>query len=122
MDGRLSIVADNARLSLAMMQRSTSQREEAFMSFQLRNTPLCLALLMAGALATPAWAATPVSPATSGTVSPTETPPKPAKTKKKSTKVKYDKGSAETTAERDRRLYRECKGRPNAGACMGYAS
>lgn len=26
----------------------------------------------------------------------------------------------ETTAERDRRLMRECKGRPNAGACLGY--
>ena len=34
----------------------------------------------------------------------------------------FDKGSAETTAERDRRLKRECKGRPNAGACLGYAS
>jgi hypothetical protein len=30
--------------------------------------------------------------------------------------------SEETTAERDRRLLRECKGRPNAGACLGYAS
>lgn len=29
-------------------------------------------------------------------------------------------GSQETTAERDRRLYRECQGRPNAGACAGY--
>jgi hypothetical protein len=29
--------------------------------------------------------------------------------------------SEETTAERDRRLFRECKGRPNAGACLGYA-
>ncbi|MFT3814174.1 MAG: hypothetical protein QM740_12430 [Acidovorax sp.] len=29
--------------------------------------------------------------------------------------------SEETTAERDRRLSRECKGMPNAGACLGYA-
>ena len=29
--------------------------------------------------------------------------------------------SEETTAERDRRLYRECQGRPNSGACAGYA-
>ena len=29
--------------------------------------------------------------------------------------------SEETTAQRDRRLTRECKGRPNAGACLGYA-
>lgn len=31
-------------------------------------------------------------------------------------------GSGETQAQRDRRLKRECKGRPNAGACLGYAS
>lgn len=28
--------------------------------------------------------------------------------------------SEETPAQRDRRLYRECQGRPNAGACAGY--
>ncbi len=31
-------------------------------------------------------------------------------------------GSEETPRERERRLLRECKGRPNAGACSGYAS
>ena len=31
-------------------------------------------------------------------------------------------GSGETRAERERRLTRECKGRPNAGACLGFAS
>jgi hypothetical protein len=95
------------------------------MTFQLRATPLYLALLLAAALAAPVQAATPASPATAGTLSPPETPPKPAKAKKKTTKtntVKYEKGSAESTSERDRRLYRECKGRPNAGACLGYAS
>lgn len=30
--------------------------------------------------------------------------------------------SHETPARRDQRLHRECKGRPNAGACLGYAS
>lgn len=30
--------------------------------------------------------------------------------------------SEETRAERERRLLRECRGRPNAGACLGYAS
>lgn len=29
--------------------------------------------------------------------------------------------SDESTAQRDRRLTRECRGRPNAGACLGYA-
>ena len=30
--------------------------------------------------------------------------------------------SAEKPAERAKRLKRECKGRPNAGMCLGYAS
>ena len=29
---------------------------------------------------------------------------------------------AESRAERDQRLRRECRGKPNAGACEGYAS
>ena len=33
---------------------------------------------------------------------------------------KFIKGSEESSAERDRRLFRECKGRVNAGACAGY--
>ena len=41
---------------------------------------------------------------------------------KKAKKPKPDKGNGETQPERDRRLLRECKGRPNAGACEGYAS
>lgn len=35
---------------------------------------------------------------------------------------RIEKGSGETPAERDRRLARECKGRPNAGACLGYGN
>lgn len=51
-------------------------------------------------------------------------PPAAEKTaKKKGSAPKFvNSSSQETTAERDRRLYRECKGRPNAGACSGYAS
>lgn len=30
--------------------------------------------------------------------------------------------SGETLQARERRLLRECKGRPNAGACLGFAS
>jgi len=48
----------------------------------------------------------------------------PATTRKRqSSKVRIQNirsGSDETTAERDRRLYRECQGRPNSGACAGY--
>ncbi|MGD9773645.1 MAG: hypothetical protein AB7U60_05475 [Diaphorobacter sp.] len=41
--------------------------------------------------------------------------------KSKSAKVKpQQNNSAESTSERDRRLYRECRGMPNAGACLGY--
>lgn len=34
-------------------------------------------------------------------------------------KPKQDHGSAESTKDRERRLLRECRGRPNAGACEG---
>ena len=40
----------------------------------------------------------------------------------KAPKPPTDKGSAESKPERDKRLIRECRGRPNAGACEGYAS
>ncbi len=30
-------------------------------------------------------------------------------------------GRGETTAQREKRLLRECRGQPNAGACLGYA-
>jgi hypothetical protein len=35
---------------------------------------------------------------------------------------KHVKSSSEESAtQRDKRLMRECRGRPNAGACLGYA-
>ena len=40
----------------------------------------------------------------------------------KTRKPPVDKGPAETRAERDKRLQRECKGKPNAGVCEGYAN
>ncbi len=50
---------------------------------------------------------------------------KPAKARKakagKAPKPPSDKGSGENKAERDKRLLRECRGKPNAGACEGYA-
>ena len=53
------------------------------------------------------------------------TQPTKTKAKKKAaaapgTKVKYIRGSEESTGERSARLKRECKGRVNAGACEGY--
>ncbi len=43
-----------------------------------------------------------------------------AKKTKGGSQVRLLKDSSESTAERNRRLLRECKGRPNAGACAGY--
>ena len=37
------------------------------------------------------------------------------------TKVSFvDTSSSESPAAREKRLKRECKGRPNAGACLGH--
>ena len=36
--------------------------------------------------------------------------------------VKFLPGTQESDAARAQRLRRECKGRPNAGACLGHAS
>jgi len=46
---------------------------------------------------------------------------KPLKAKPPATASLYD-STGETKSERERRLLRECKGRPNSGACSGYAS
>jgi hypothetical protein len=55
------------------------------------------------------------------------TPQKTKKTSKSKTskkdkggKITFHDGSAESRAERDKRLKRECKGRTNAGVCEGY--
>jgi len=46
---------------------------------------------------------------------------KDAPKKSRAVKVKHQQNnSQESAAERERRLYRECKGLPNAGACLGY--
>lgn len=61
------------------------------------------------------------TPAATAKEDPNEKPP--ATTKKRSVnKITHQRStSEESRAERDRRLYRECKGLPNAGACLGYA-
>lgn len=95
------------------------------MKFRLYASILGLTLLMMTALGSAALvsAATP-SDGENMNAKTTKTGKtvKAVKSKKKSTKVKFDKGSGETAAERDRRMQRECKGRPNAGACLGYGS
>ncbi len=47
----------------------------------------------------------------------------PPPARKPPAKVTFHKApSEESAAAREKRLKRECKGRPNAGACLGYAS
>lgn len=78
----------------------------------LRLYSLALLLLAIAMPPEDAWAAR--KPKTEAT----QTPKKPPKVKVK----RQRSSSAETPAERDRRLLRECKGLPNAGACLGYAN
>ncbi len=78
-----------------------------------------LALLAAGislALLTGAGVAQAKGP-TGDKTHATKTSPK----KKSVSKVTYQRSaSEETAAERDRRMFRECRGMHNAGACTGY--
>lgn len=64
--------------------------------------------------ASPAWAADADKPAAE----------KKARSEKKNKpaalRLNAPGGSGETTAERSARLQRECRGRPNAGACSGH--
>ncbi|WP_265653700.1 hypothetical protein [Verminephrobacter aporrectodeae] len=81
-----------------------------------RLTPLLLAAAMALAVA----AASQDAQARSKRADPSA-PGGPTQAKKPSAKIKHQRSpSEESSAQRDRRLYRECQGRPNAGACLGY--
>ena len=53
------------------------------------------------------------------TVTLAATAPKPAANKKVAKVIFLDSSSSETPAARKKRLKIECKGRPNAGACLG---
>lgn len=62
-------------------------------------------------------------PQSSNASTPAKKPKKEKKAKaQKGGGVSFYEGSGETRAERDKRLTRECKGRPNAGLCQGYAN
>ena len=67
-----------------------------------------MALLLAAAHASPAFATS------------DHKPHKAKKVKVAKSPVPYDSGSGESRQERERRLLRECKGRVNAGACAGH--
>ncbi len=75
-----------------------------------------LALLCAGALLSTAAAH-----ATTAEPRKTKAAAKAEAKAPKAGATKFYRGSEESTLERERRLVRECQGRPNAGACEGYA-
>lgn len=54
-------------------------------------------------------------------VLPSKKPKKKSKAKPVAEPVQYAP-SGEAMPAREKRLLRECKGRPNAGACLGFAS
>ncbi|WP_374639383.1 hypothetical protein [Hydrogenophaga sp.] len=65
-----------------------------------------IVLALVASLAMPVWA---------GSAKAREAAPREA------ARVKFlDSGSGETKAAREKRLRRECRGRPNAGACLGF--
>ena len=81
-----------------------------------------LAMLVMPMLAGPALAQ---AADASATAAPTAAGPQKKavakKAVKKTARPVFVPGSAETVAQRNARLKRECKGAVNAGACLGYA-
>jgi hypothetical protein len=100
------------------MMHSTTKDRENDMKAQHSASTLASVVLGLGLLAAvPASGATDNFTAVTAADKPTKKPKQP-----KAPKPPTDKGSAESKADRDKRLMRECRGRPNAGACEGYAS
>jgi len=89
-----------------------------------RGTQVLTALAFAASVLAVTAPLRPASAASSAAQSGESTTTTPSKKTRHSRVVrpKVEKsGSGESTAERDRRLKRECRGMPNAGACLGYA-
>lgn len=83
-----------------------------------RAFAIAMTLVAAGALAGLQAAQASSSPTTTG-----QTASSKAKSKtSKAARVRVLKDNRESASERTQRLRRECKGRPNAGACQGHAS
>lgn len=100
---------------------------------QANKSTVRAALLLAGALLAGAAAAAPGEgaaaangPAASQAADQARTQPRAqakARARNKPPRIRNSPvySSGETPAQRERRLLRECKGLPNAGACLGYA-
>ncbi|BFO54500.1 MULTISPECIES: hypothetical protein [Comamonadaceae] len=93
-----------------------------------KNPARAAVVLLAGVLAVgTAAAASGSAPAPLGANDPSATSPRQAgarsRARAKAPRVRSSppSSSAETPAQRERRLIRECRGLPNAGACLGYA-
>lgn len=103
-----------------MQMPTQAPRRQSTSSPPTRLTPLALMAAIALTLgpagtAVPAFAAESAADKAGTTAKPTRSP-------RASTRNARAAPSEESRAERDRRLQRECRGRPNAGACLGHAS
>ncbi len=97
------------------MNSSKRWLRQTALSTTQRLLTCCSAMLLMGALPSASLAADPFNAVV--------VKDKPAKgLKNKAPKKPPPTGSAETPSERDHRLWRECRGKPNAGACEGFAS
>ena len=85
-----------------------------------RRRPHLIACALGALLAASLLVPAPAEAARKGKKAGPATVADPPRKAQRSKKMVFN-GSAETTADRDRRLRRECRGRPNSGACLGYA-
>ena len=109
----LSIIALSTVLAANPPRNPTMQHATVSPSPAIRHALLAASITL-GLIAAPSAA---LAKRTSDKPATTNAPTK----KKGVNKVTYQRSSSEeTTAERDRRMYRECKGMHNAGACRGY--
>ena len=109
----LSIITLSTVLAANPPRKPTMQHATASPSPAIRHALLAASIAL-GLIAAPSAA---LAKRTSDKPATTNAPAK----KKGVNKVTYQRSSSEeTTAERDRRMYRECKGMHNAGACRGY--
>lgn len=87
----------------------------------LREQRLILLAAVCTLLLSTVFGATHTSAKTRKAAHPPSADSTPAAKEKGVSKVTHQRSaSEETTAEHDRRMYRECKGMHNAGACRGY--
>ena len=91
--------------------------------FMTRLRPYLFTALLSVAIVLIAAPAHTLASSTSSAKETTAKKPKKEKKAKaqKAGGVTFYEGSGETRAERERRLTRECRGRPNSGLCEGFA-